>query len=67
MSDPERPLTEKQLEALALRAQGLTVDEIAAKLFLSRDSVKDRLWRTLVNGAWRNMYEACAWYGKAYG
>ena len=50
-------LTDRQLEVLRLFVRGMTYDEIAAKLYLSKSGVRKVLERIMEKGGFENKYE----------
>ncbi len=59
--DPVEPLTEREEEALALVAQGLTNAEIGERLFVSLSTVKTHLGSLHTKLGARNRVELAAW------
>lgn len=58
--DAGSELTPRQIEILALYAQGLTRAEMAERLFIAPDTVKSHLWRIFAKLGARNGRHAIA-------
>ena len=58
MSPPEAPLTARELDVIGAAAQGATVPEIAAALFLSEGTVRNYLHRTTAKLGARSRIDA---------
>lgn len=60
MPQPGEPLTVRELEVLTLAADGLLLEEVGAKLFISLDTVKTHLIRLRRKLGARNCTHAVA-------
>ncbi|WP_435735996.1 response regulator transcription factor [Cellulosimicrobium sp. PMB13] len=58
---PVAPLSEREEQVLALLASGLTNDEIGARLYLSRGTIKTHVGGILTKLGVRNRVEAAMW------
>lgn len=67
INEPLEHPTPAQLEALALRARGYNNEEVSKMLWLAPQTAKERIARMMGRTGFRNMFEACAWYGQTYG
>ena len=58
MSEGESPLTEREREVLAASANGATIEDIAARLYLSEGTVRNYLSTAIKKLGARNRVEA---------
>ncbi|HUR04720.1 MAG TPA: response regulator transcription factor [Nonomuraea sp.] len=58
MSPPEAPLTERELDVIGAAAEGATVSEIAASLFLAEGTVRNYLYRSTAKLGARSRIDA---------
>jgi two-component system, NarL family, response regulator DesR len=58
LSEGESPLTEREREVLSASANGATIEDTAAKLYLSEGTVRNYLSTAIKNLGVRNRVEA---------